>query len=54
VFYYVLPKVFDLGRIVRALVIGDPVRYWMPLWSSALFGIVVLGAGLYAFAKRNY
>ena len=54
VFYYVLPKVFDLGRIVRALVIGDPVRDWMPLWSSALFGIVVLGAGLYAFAKRNY
>ena len=54
VFYYVLPKVFDLGRIVRALVIGDPVRDWMPLWSSAMFGIVVLGAGLYAFAKRNY
>ncbi|HET9318977.1 MAG TPA: ABC transporter permease subunit [Bryobacteraceae bacterium] len=54
VFYYVLPKVFDLGRIVRALVIGDRVGDWMPLWSSALFGIVVLGAGLYAFAKRNY
>jgi ABC-type transport system involved in multi-copper enzyme maturation permease subunit len=54
VFYYVLPKVFDLGSIVRALVIGDPVRDWMPLWSSALFGIVVLGAGLYVFAKRNY
>jgi ABC-type transport system involved in multi-copper enzyme maturation permease subunit len=54
VFYYVLPKVFDLGHIVRALVIGNPVGDWMPLWSSALFGAVVLGAGLYAFAKRNY
>ena len=53
-FYYVLPKVFDLGHIVRALVIGNPVGGWMPLWSSALFGVVVLGAGLYAFAKRNY
>jgi ABC-type transport system involved in multi-copper enzyme maturation permease subunit len=52
--YYVLPKVFDLGRTCRALVIGDPVGNWMPVWSSALFGVVVFGTGLYAFAKRNY
>ena len=54
VLYYVLPKVFDLGRISRALVLGDPVGDWMPVWSSALFGLVVLGTGLYAFARRNY
>ena len=52
--YYVLPKVFDLGRISRALVLGDPIGDWMPVWSSALFGLVVLGNGLYAFARRNY
>ena len=52
--YYVLPKVFDLGRISRALVLGDPIGDWMPVWSSALFGLVVLGSGLYAFARRNY
>jgi ABC-type transport system involved in multi-copper enzyme maturation permease subunit len=52
--YYVLPKVFDLGRMCRALVIGEPIGDWMPLWSSALFGVVVFGTGLYAFSKRNY
>jgi len=54
VLYYVFPKVFDLGRISRALVLGDPIGDWMPVWSSALFGLVVLGTGLYAFARRNY
>jgi ABC-type transport system involved in multi-copper enzyme maturation permease subunit len=52
--YYVLPKVFDLGRMVRSIVLGLPVDDWMPVWSSALFGVVVLAAGLYAFARRNY
>ena len=54
VLYYSLPKVFDLGRISRALVIGDPVGDWMPVWSSALFGLAVLTTSLYAFAKKNY
>ena len=54
VLYYALPKVFDLGRISRELVLGDPIGTWMPVWSSAAFGIVVLSTGLYAFARRNY
>jgi hypothetical protein len=52
--YYVLPKVFDVGRISRGLVLGDPVGNWMPIWSSALFGLVTLSTGLYLFARRNY
>jgi ABC-type transport system involved in multi-copper enzyme maturation permease subunit len=54
VMYYALPKVFDVGRIVRALVLGDPMGGWMPIWSSALFGVVILSAGLYVFSRRNY
>lgn len=54
VLYYVLPKAFDLGRIARALVLGEPLRDWMPVWSSALFGAVMLSAALYTFARRNY
>jgi len=54
VLYYALPKVFDLGRISRGLVLGDPVGDWMPFWSSALFGLAMLSTGLYAFARRNY
>src|SRR5260370_35774050 len=54
VLYYALPKVFDVGRIARELVLGNPVTSWMPVWSSALFGVVILGTGLYLFARRNY
>ncbi len=54
VLYYALPKVFDVGRIARELVLGNPVTSWMPVWSSALFGVVILSAGLYLFARRNY
>jgi ABC-type transport system involved in multi-copper enzyme maturation permease subunit len=54
VLYYTLPKIWDLGRIARKLVMGIPVDDWMPLWSSALFGAVTLSLGLFLFAKRNY
>jgi ABC-type transport system involved in multi-copper enzyme maturation permease subunit len=52
--YYVLPKVFDLGNMARQIVLGDPIMSWMPVWSSLLFGVVVLGCGLFAFSRRNY
>jgi ABC-type transport system involved in multi-copper enzyme maturation permease subunit len=52
--YYALPKVFDVGRIARELVLGNPIAGWMPIWSSALFGVVILSSGLYVFARRNY
>jgi ABC-type transport system involved in multi-copper enzyme maturation permease subunit len=52
--YYVLPKVFDLGRITRELVLGNSITNWMPVWSSALFGLVVFSASLIAFSRRNY
>lgn len=52
--YYVLPKVFDLGRITRELVLGNSITDWMPVWSSALFGVVIFAAGLMAFSRRNY
>src|SRR5438270_3273990 len=47
--YYALPKVWDSGNIARRLVIGAPIEDWMPVWSTALFGAVVLSAGLFAF-----
>jgi ABC-type transport system involved in multi-copper enzyme maturation permease subunit len=54
VLYYVLPKVFDLGRITRELVLGNSITNWMPIWSSALFGLVVFVASLFVFSRRNY
>ncbi|HUS05829.1 MAG TPA: ABC transporter permease subunit [Bryobacteraceae bacterium] len=52
--YYTLPKVYDFGRITHALVLRQPVESWMPLWSSAIFGAIVLSAGLYVFARRDF
>jgi len=52
--YYALPKVWDLGNIGRRLVIGAEIESWMPVWSSALFGAVILATGLTIFARRNY
>jgi ABC-type transport system involved in multi-copper enzyme maturation permease subunit len=54
VLYYALPKVWDLGNIGRKLVTGVPIEDWMPVWSSALFGVIMLGAGLLVFSRRNY
>jgi ABC-type transport system involved in multi-copper enzyme maturation permease subunit len=52
--YYTLPKIWDLGRIARKLVMGLAVDDWAPVWSSALFGLVTLSAALILFARRNY
>ena len=52
--YYTLPKVFDLGRMTLDLVMGKSIQTWMPVWSSALFGLAALAAGLVLFSRRDY
>ena len=52
--YYVFPKVFDLGKMTLDLVRGKPVESWVPVWTSALFAVVVLSAGLFLFSRRDY
>jgi len=52
--YYLLPKVVDVGNMMMQVVKGEPVESWMPIWSTALFGLACLGGGLYIFEKKNY
>ncbi len=52
--YQVLPKVYDIGRLTLDLVRAQPVQGWAPVYSSALFGIAVLGAAVYFFLKRDF
>ena len=52
--YYIVPKVFDLGRMTLDLVMGKSIQTWMPVWSSALFGLAALSAGLVLFSRRDY
>ena len=52
--YYILPKVQELGNINWLLVSGDPIRSWIPLFSSLLFGIGMFGLSSLYFTKKNY
>ncbi len=54
VLYYTLPKTSDISIIIRHLILNQPVESWMPVWSTGLFGIAVLGLGLWRFNKRSF
>jgi ABC-type transport system involved in multi-copper enzyme maturation permease subunit len=52
--YYVLPKTSDISVIIRHLILNQPVDSWMPVWSTALFGLAVLSAGILHFRRRSF
>jgi ABC-type transport system involved in multi-copper enzyme maturation permease subunit len=54
VLYYTLPKISDVSVIVRHIILNQPVESWMPVWSTALFGVAVLGLGLWQFHRRSF
>jgi hypothetical protein len=54
VLYYVLPKTSDISVIIQHLILNEPVDSWMPVWSTALFGAVVLLAGILHFRRRSF
>ena len=54
VLYYALPKTSDVSVIIWSLIMNQPVESWMPVWSTALFGAVVLGLGLWRFDRRSF
>jgi ABC-type transport system involved in multi-copper enzyme maturation permease subunit len=54
VLYYVLPKTSDVSVIIWRLIQNQPVGSWMPVWSTALFGAVVLGMGIWRFRRRSF
>lgn len=54
-FYWIIPKVFDLGSSMKQMILYDRQVDWTtPIWTSALFGIVVLSTAIYAFQKRDF
>ncbi len=52
--YYLLPKVVDVANMLRNIIQQQPIESWMPVWSTALFGLVCLGSGLWIFQRRNF
>jgi len=54
VLYYTLPKVSDISVMIQSSITGKPITDWMPLWSSAIFGVVMLGLGIWRFERRTF
>ena len=54
ILYYVLPKTSDISVIIRRMILNEPIESWMPIWSTALFGAVVLGIGAWRFQRRSF
>jgi ABC-type transport system involved in multi-copper enzyme maturation permease subunit len=52
--YYSFPKVYDLGKMTLDIIRNQPVDSYMPIWTSAIFGVVMLAAALVAFEKRDF
>jgi ABC-type transport system involved in multi-copper enzyme maturation permease subunit len=54
VLYYAFPKVWELGKITLDAIQSGTFSGFMPIWSSALFGAVMLSAALAIFARRDF
>jgi ABC-2 type transport system permease protein len=53
--YWIVPKVFDLGAALRQLILVDKTADWItPVWTSSLFGMVVLSSAILIFRKRDF
>jgi ABC-type transport system involved in multi-copper enzyme maturation permease subunit len=52
--YQILPKVYDVGRLTLNVVRAEPSQGFAPIYSSALFGAVVLGAAVFIFKRRDF
>ena len=53
--YWILPKVFDLGKELHYWILVDEPTDWVtPIWTSSVFGFVVLITSIIIFRKRDY
>jgi ABC-2 type transport system permease protein len=52
--YYSLPKVYEVGKMTLDAIQSRTFAGSAPIWSSAVFGAVVLGAALAIFQRRDF
>src|SRR5580698_7169682 len=52
--YYSLPKVYEVGKMTLDAIQSRTFAGYAPIWSSAVFGAVVLGAALAIFQRRDF
>lgn len=53
--YWIVPKFYDLGSAMKQIVQYDREVNWVtPVWTSAVFGLIVLSGAIYVFQKRDF
>ncbi|MGD0437936.1 MAG: ABC transporter permease subunit [Bryobacteraceae bacterium] len=52
--YYSLPKVYDVGRMTLDAIQSHTFSGYMPIWTSAVFAVVMMGAALFVFSRRDF
>jgi ABC-type transport system involved in multi-copper enzyme maturation permease subunit len=52
--YYTFPKVYDMGAMTLSAIRQEDFTGYMPIWTSALFGAVVLSISLLVFSRRDF
>ena len=52
--YYALPKVYDMGTMTLDAIQDRTFSGYMPIWTSALFGVVVFATALTVFVRRDF
>ncbi len=53
-FYYVLPKPTDINKITTEIITGEPVKSYVPVFSSVLFMLAALSVSIFYFKKKDY
>jgi ABC-type transport system involved in multi-copper enzyme maturation permease subunit len=55
VLYWIIPKVYDLGNAMKQIILYDrEADIFTPIWTSALFGLIVLACAVAVFQKRDF
>jgi ABC-type transport system involved in multi-copper enzyme maturation permease subunit len=52
--YYIMPRVVEIGNVVREVVLGHAIDSWAPVWHSILIGIFYFSFALILFKRKNY
>jgi ABC-2 type transport system permease protein len=53
--YWLVPKVYDLGNAMKQIILYDRnADVFTPIWTSAVFGVIVLFAAIRIFEKRDF